>query len=77
MIQDASSYIFQQPWLMVPTGVVLALTVIAANELADAIAGRASAKKRIRRRRRRAAAPRRGGRSASADADGDPRRRRA
>ncbi len=27
MIQDASSYIFQQPWLMVPTGVVLALTV--------------------------------------------------
>ena len=57
MIQDASSYIFQQPWLMVPTGVVLALTVIAANELADAIAGRASAEKRVRRRRRRAAAP--------------------
>ena len=57
MIQDASSYIFQQPWLMVPTGIVLALTVIAANELADAIAGRASAEKRGRRRRRRAAAP--------------------
>ncbi len=57
MIQDASSYIFQQPWLMVPTGVVLALTVIAANELADAIAGKAAGVKRISGRRRRAAAP--------------------
>jgi peptide/nickel transport system permease protein len=53
MIQDASSYMFQDPWLMVPTGVVLALTVVAANELADAIAGRASGDRRITRRRRR------------------------
>jgi peptide/nickel transport system permease protein len=40
MIQDASSHMFDGPWLMVPTGVVLALTVVAANELADAIAGK-------------------------------------
>jgi peptide/nickel transport system permease protein len=55
MIQDASSYIFQDPWLMVPTGVVLALTVVAANELADAIAGRAAGEKGVVRRRRRPA----------------------
>jgi peptide/nickel transport system permease protein len=55
MIQDASSYLFQSPWLLVPTGVVLALTVVAANELADAIAGRAAGDKRISRRRRRPA----------------------
>ena len=42
MIQDASSYVFEAPWLMVPTGLVLALTVVAANELADAIASRRS-----------------------------------
>ena len=57
MIQDASSYIFQQPWLLVPTGVVLALTVVAANELADAIAGKAAGEKRVRRRRRSTVAP--------------------
>jgi len=39
LIADASKNVFNAPWLMVPTGVVLALTVIAANELADAIAG--------------------------------------
>ena len=39
MIQDASGHMFDAPWLMVPTGLVLALTVVAANELADAIAG--------------------------------------
>jgi peptide/nickel transport system permease protein len=38
MIQDASQQVYSAPWLMVPTGVVLALTVVAANELADAIA---------------------------------------
>ena len=38
MIQDASQQVYVDPWLMVPTGVVLALTVVAANELADAIA---------------------------------------
>ncbi|RZU32067.1 dipeptide/oligopeptide/nickel ABC transporter permease/ATP-binding protein [Blastococcus saxobsidens] len=52
MIQDASSYVFNAPWLMVPTGLVLALTVVAANELADAIAGKASiARTRGRRNR--------------------------
>ena len=40
MIQDASGYVYVSPWLMVPTGLVLALTVVAANELADALAGK-------------------------------------
>ena len=39
MIKDASSNIFNSPWLMVPPGVALALTVMAANALADALAG--------------------------------------
>ena len=39
MIQAASRFIFQQPWMMVPTGGVLALTIIAANSLADVLAG--------------------------------------
>ncbi|WP_321927473.1 dipeptide/oligopeptide/nickel ABC transporter permease/ATP-binding protein [Paraburkholderia guartelaensis] len=38
MIATASQYIYQQPWMMVPTGLLLTLTVIAANELALAIA---------------------------------------
>jgi peptide/nickel transport system permease protein len=68
MIQDASSYLFQDPWLMAPTGVVLALTVVAANELADAIAGRSAGPKRVvRRRRPRAVAP-----VAAPDAPADP-----
>ena len=45
MIQDASGHIYDAPWLMVPTGLVLALTVVAANELADAIAGKAAARR--------------------------------
>ena len=53
MIQDASGYIYTDPWLMVPTGLVLALTVVAANELADAIAGRAQHAGRTTGRRRR------------------------
>ena len=58
MIQDASGHLFDAPWLMVPTGLVLALTVIAANELADAIAGKAAAdERRIRRKKRAAAVP--------------------
>ena len=55
MIQDASSYVFNAPWLMVPTGLVLALTVVAANELADAIAGEAAGEQATVRRRRPAA----------------------
>jgi len=55
MIQDASKYLFDDPWLMVPTGLVLALTVVAANELADALAGhRAPAGAAGRPSRRRA-----------------------
>lgn len=42
MIQTASRFIFQQPWMMVPTGVVLALTIIAANTLADVLSGGAA-----------------------------------
>ena len=49
-------HIYDAPWLMVPTGVVLALTVIAANALADALAGKVTAEKA----RRDAQAPRRG-----------------
>ncbi|MGY1602278.1 dipeptide/oligopeptide/nickel ABC transporter permease/ATP-binding protein [Geodermatophilus sp. SYSU D00815] len=52
MIQDASGHLFDAPWLLVPTGLVLALTVVAANELADAIAGKASVEKlRVRRKK--------------------------
>ncbi|MFE4724555.1 dipeptide/oligopeptide/nickel ABC transporter permease/ATP-binding protein [Microbacterium sp. NPDC056736] len=39
MVQTASQYIFQQPWMMIPTGGVLALTIIAAHSLADVLAG--------------------------------------
>jgi peptide/nickel transport system permease protein len=39
LIADASQSVYTDPWLMVPTGVVLALTVIAANLLADTVAG--------------------------------------
>ena len=37
LIAAASQHIYDDPWLMVPTGVVLALTVIAANVLADTV----------------------------------------
>ena len=66
MIQDASSYVFNAPWLMVPTGLVLALTVVAANELADAIAGKASIARTTRRRTRPPA------RAAAATTDAGP-----
>lgn len=39
MIQAASRFIFQQPWMMVPTGGILALTIIAANTIADTLSG--------------------------------------
>jgi peptide/nickel transport system permease protein len=51
MIQDASRHIYDDPWLLVPTGLVLALTVVAANELADAIAGKGAHKRSAGRRR--------------------------
>ncbi|CCH87620.1 Oligopeptide/dipeptide ABC transporter, ATPase subunit [Modestobacter italicus] len=53
MIQDASGHLFDAPWLLVPSGLVLALTVVAANELADAIAGKAKAERPVARRRKR------------------------
>ncbi len=37
MIATASQYIYQDPWLMMPTGIMLALTVIAVNALALAL----------------------------------------
>ncbi|MET7988440.1 MULTISPECIES: dipeptide/oligopeptide/nickel ABC transporter permease/ATP-binding protein [unclassified Streptomyces] len=38
LIGDAQQHIYDDPWMMVPTGVVLALTVIAANQIADSLA---------------------------------------
>ncbi|WP_456599220.1 dipeptide/oligopeptide/nickel ABC transporter permease/ATP-binding protein [Blastococcus sp. SYSU DS0616] len=66
MIQDASSYVFNAPWLMVPTGFILALTVVAANELADAIASKGSIAATTRRRKRPLA-------RAAAGTTGEPR----
>jgi peptide/nickel transport system permease protein len=51
MINDASSHLFDGPWLLVPSGLVLALTVVAANELADALAARGGAGSRRRPRK--------------------------
>ncbi|MEU2349177.1 dipeptide/oligopeptide/nickel ABC transporter permease/ATP-binding protein [Modestobacter sp. NPDC049651] len=67
MIQDASKHIYDDPWLLVPTGLVLALTVVAANELADALAGKAAGRDERPRARRRA--PLRTAAAAAAPAD--------
>jgi len=37
MISEASRYLNKQPWLLVPTGVVLILTITAANLIGDAL----------------------------------------
>ena len=37
MIQSASQHVYDAPWLMVPTGVVLALTVLSANAIGNAL----------------------------------------
>ena len=37
MIQGASQHVYDAPWLMVPTGAVLALTVLAANAVGNAL----------------------------------------
>lgn len=37
MIAEASTYIYRHPWLLVPTGVILALTILAANLIGDAL----------------------------------------
>ncbi len=58
MINDASGHVYDDPWLMIPSGLVLAITVVAANALADAIAGPREAEAlRVKRRRRPAFAP--------------------
>jgi peptide/nickel transport system permease protein len=57
MISDASSHLFDGPWLLVPSGLVLALTVVAANELADALAARGGPATPRRRRSRTAPRP--------------------
>ena len=60
MIQTAARFIFQQPWMMVPTGAVLALTIIAANALADVLSGGAATPPplvAIRRRKKKTTAP--------------------
>ncbi|GAA4157052.1 dipeptide/oligopeptide/nickel ABC transporter permease/ATP-binding protein [Leifsonia shinshuensis] len=59
MIQTAAKYIFQDPWMMIPTGGILALTLIAANALADILGGGAATPPSLislRRRRGRTAA---------------------
>ena len=37
MIQSASQHVFDAPWLMVPSGAVLALTVLSANAIGNAL----------------------------------------
>ncbi|MFH5879427.1 oligopeptide/dipeptide ABC transporter ATP-binding protein [Arthrobacter sp. NA-172] len=37
MIQSASQHVYDSPWLMVPTGAVLALTVLSANAIGNAL----------------------------------------
>jgi peptide/nickel transport system permease protein len=72
LIADASQSVYEDPWLMVPTGVVLALTVIAANVLADAVGGeRERASGAGRRPRRPTVAAATG--VPSGDAGGPPR----
>ncbi len=53
MINDASQHVYDDPWLMIPSGLVLALTVVAANGLADAIAGPRHVEAAVVPRRRR------------------------
>ena len=46
MIQGASQHVYDAPWLMVPTGAVLALTVLAANAIGNAL-GKAPERRRL------------------------------
>jgi peptide/nickel transport system permease protein len=77
MIQGASQHVYDAPWLMVPTGAVLALTVLAANAIGNAL-GKApnaaashlpSAADRRRRAAASAAAPSTAAAAPSAAAD--------
>jgi peptide/nickel transport system permease protein len=49
MIALASQYVYNDPWMMVPTGAVLAITVVAANLVADALAFPAGSRRRRRK----------------------------
>jgi peptide/nickel transport system permease protein len=78
MVQTAARFIFQQPWMMVPTGAVLALTLVAANTLADVLSGGSAAGPpplvSLRRRRARATAAAESAAASGADssvAEGD------
>lgn len=46
MVAVASQHVYDAPWLMVPTGTVLALTVLSVNELADGLGRRYGAPSR-------------------------------
>jgi peptide/nickel transport system permease protein len=75
LIADASQNVYGDPWLMVPTGVVLALTVVAANVLADTVqvgAGEREQAPAARRRPVRPAAARLPSGAAAAPPDRDP-----
>ncbi|WP_405533888.1 dipeptide/oligopeptide/nickel ABC transporter permease/ATP-binding protein [Streptomyces sp. NBC_00075] len=66
MIGTASQHIYDAPWLMVPSGLVLSLTVIAANLVADALTDPEEAPRAAQR-----AGKRKGGTSAGpAEPDG-------
>jgi peptide/nickel transport system permease protein len=63
LIQSASKAVYDFPWLMVPTGLVLVLTILSANTLADVVAAGAGEPPRLielgraaKRRRRTARA---------------------
>ena len=56
MISDASAHVYDDPWLMVPSGLVLALTVVAANGLADSLSAPRDIIGKVRRPKRRPAA---------------------
>jgi peptide/nickel transport system permease protein len=70
LIAAASQHVYDDPWLMVPTGAVLALTVIAANGLADAVAGGVHSPETVTPRRRRGVTPPSAGSAQETPADG-------
>jgi peptide/nickel transport system permease protein len=59
MIQGASQHVYDAPWLMVPTGAVLALTVLSANAIGNALGKSRTRRHHICRRRPSAASAQR------------------
>jgi peptide/nickel transport system permease protein len=53
MISIASQNVYNDPWMMVPTGAVLAITIVAANLVADALADHQTSTAGSRRRPRK------------------------